>query len=1067
MSYFANGKTYTDHPLMDEICHHCKRILKGIVIKNDVLAGNMETKDSVIYGEAYITLCEEGKIRFELFPFNYDIYYLYYNDAFKASNYSKDKYRVPIEEREGLTNFANEYFKANFVETNNYYRSLMGLPPYDGINEDGSNEYDIFIFREELPEGYNGYFDPALPLHEQSDELIDVLYADGIIDKLREKDFPGSNYTYMEHMASKSIDLYTARKAAKWDILYMPNVYYLIEDRFTELYKINRELYMYRSYQKFYAQTGEYYDQLMILMVLAQTFSDLVTDVPEWYIRRDIFDIRSCQYFLESYGVKFFKTIPLKFQIRIVKGINNLIKYKSSNQNFDDILSIFDVDADIFKYWLYKSYDEKTGEYNLEFISSKVDESYDSYIKNKIYRTPYDDITLQDKYWDGEDSHDYVKKQIHDQEFTIRGTKYMSIEYHISLSEFLYQMEYMLGTILDSRIDMSDILVPIPTIDENIKFKMSNLFLFLVILSKSFYRATLDDKSTEVIYPEDMSEGTIPTIDEAHYDWKKKYLKEMYIKKNGRIHGFNTSLDKESLRSKLRRRHSHFTFGDEPENFRIMKDSEYEALADKVIAKSGINEFIVGGNFDSVEELMHYYNTNTECYKKLTDQMLRVNNQDDKFTLDYVFQELFTREYDTNYYILSNGEKADDLLDVLKDRDFILYETVYKIMSENSLDYRQDVIRNIMNDVIETLEYYFYGQGVDYLFAFTSTQSFEAIIQYIYLMIGFFKSYKVYFLDPYTTYVTDDKLENSAKAIDNIAEVRYDMWKWDKLQAYDIINGIRIEELIKDSGLNDTIVREVVDIYKHREDDPLSDEDYDGLNAELGEKKDSFLIDGGNAKDGGLTENGVFIYHQYINVNGGAAQKGMLNWKNIDGSSAYENPSADYYTINGGYAYDPYSERSDAMGSQMFTYVIDGGAAGGRLFSNATTKLYLIGTELFGEVMVSERNKHLTIAEDGLLFKDDFVSWTLFNNAVNGLSISLWEIINEGNSIHEAVVILSDEQKLKDRITMIRDNILEPMYYVAEQMKDDLFIKRNKEAVDRLVSTAETNTNPYTWLDLD
>ena len=82
-------------------------------------------------------------------------------------------------------------------------------------------------------------------------------------------------------------------------------------------------------------------------------------------------------------------------------------------------------------------------------------------------------------------------------------------------------------------------------------------------------------------------------------------------------------------------------------------------------------------------------------------------------------------------------------------------------------------------------------------------------------------------------------------------------------------------------------------------------------------------------------------------------------------------------------------------------------------------------------------------------------------------SISLWEIINEGNSIHEAVVILSDEQKLKDRITMIRDNILEPMYYVAEQMKDDLFIKRNKEAVDRLVSTAETNTNPYTWLDLD
>ena len=62
-------------------------------------------------------------------------------------------------------------------------------------------------------------------------------------------------------------------------------------------------------------------------------------------------------------------------------------------------------------------------------------------------------------------------------------------------------------------------------------------------------------------------------------------------------------------------------------------------------------------------------------------------------------------------------------------------------MSENSLDYRQDVIRNIMNDVIETLEYYFYGQGVDYLFAFTSTQSFEAIIQYIYLIMFYLNTF--------------------------------------------------------------------------------------------------------------------------------------------------------------------------------------------------------------------------------------------------------------------------------------------------------------------------------------
>ena len=80
---------------------------------------------------------------------------------------------------------------------------------------------------------------------------------------------------------------------------------------------------------------------IMILLILAQTFNDMIVDTPEWYIRRDIFDIRSVQYFLESYGVKFFKEIPLKYQIRIVKNLNKLIKYKSSNKNFADILEIF------------------------------------------------------------------------------------------------------------------------------------------------------------------------------------------------------------------------------------------------------------------------------------------------------------------------------------------------------------------------------------------------------------------------------------------------------------------------------------------------------------------------------------------------------------------------------------------------------------------------------------------------------------------------------------------------------------------------------------------------------
>ena len=137
----------------------------------------------------------------------------------------------------------------------------------------------------------------------------------------------------------------------------MPNVYYLVEDKFTEFYKKNRELYHTAYYQEVYADTGEFYDQIMIVMLIAETFANMVTDTPEWYIKRDIFDIRSVKYFLESYGVQFFKEIPLKYQIRIVKNINKLIKFKSSNRNLEDIVDMITTsdNVKIIKYWLFKS----------------------------------------------------------------------------------------------------------------------------------------------------------------------------------------------------------------------------------------------------------------------------------------------------------------------------------------------------------------------------------------------------------------------------------------------------------------------------------------------------------------------------------------------------------------------------------------------------------------------------------------------------------------------------------------------------------------------------------------
>lgn len=1091
MAYSVNGKIYTDHPLMDEICFYCKSILKGIVIKNDVLANKKETLNSIDLAEAYYIYSNNKYISFQLFPFNYEILHEFgYGDA-SINIYLKDRQKIPEQDKERLTSFANSWFMENFFdkngfpvgEQNDYYRMLLGLPPFDT-----GTEYFVEINDSDVPASYKTDLVRHIPgdpsslyyIHEQNKRILSVLYSSGYIDGLREK-YKGSNYSYLNFMGDKSIDLLTARKAAKWDILYIPNVYYSIEDRFTELYRINREIYI-KSYQEYFAESGEYYDQLMIISVLAQTFADLVTEVPEWYIRRDIFDIRSCKFFLESYGVDFFKEIPLKYQIKIIKNLNKLIKYKSSNKNTEDILNIFTSDDTyIFKYWLYKKrkidkdgnyieskYNNK--KYDLEFISSKIGESYDDYIKDSKYITPYDDITLSDKFWDGEDKHENIKNAILSQDFTIQGTKYMSIEYHIPLEKYLYEMEYFLGLILDSNVFTDDITLPVPSIDDTAKFKISDLFLFLIVLTNSFDRVSINDSTTKVRRPVQYT-GKEPVINEEYYNWKKKYLPEIYVPKKGRIYGFNGGdfFNTDYIIKLLERRHSHFKFGINEEN-NVQTDSEYRSVADEYIKELGIFDYMNPADYrnsngtrtlESINDLYNIYENNTKIYNKITNAINNAENQDDKKTLEYVFQELFTKEFDEKFYLLSDDSGyADDLVDVLKDRDFILYQTYMSIISESDVDTRKDLIRVIMNDTITALKYIIQGYNFKYIFNFTSTESFSSIIKYIYLMINFFKSYKVYFLDPYITFESTSKLENKADVIDNIEEWKYTLYRSDKSFSVDNITGIEKDLYKKDSAYSDG-EKEVSDVYAYYDPDPLSDLDLNGLNAERGELEETKDIDGGIADDKMNTP--------YVMYNGGASYLGTIDFSDMNGGDASE-LYKEYFEIDGGEAYDKDAFKTDAMGSQKFNYIIDGGSAGKKEFISNTIHLKLKGTELFGSVILSPRNAYLKVLDDGLyLDSEHFVDKLVFDNMV-GSVIELVDIIRtEGVSAAENIEVLLDQNKRLLRINKVTDNILYNFEYILEQTTDNLFVNNIKEAINNMCNEVESeysDFSPYTWTDL-
>ena len=1143
MAYYVQDKAFTDHPLLDEICFNCKRILKGIVIKNDVLALEKETEKSIENAEVYNIYQRYGYISFELFPFSEELLLAFGYDKLHAKQYLSNKNGIPEGDRERLTAFANQWFLDNyfeedgrFKEENDYYRMLTGLPPFET-----GEEYYIYLSPSDIPSTYTRPVDFSIPLHKQDANLINVLYSDGVINTLR-KQYLGSNFSYMMYLGDRAIDWNKAREASKWDILYMPTVNNLVADKFVEFYRINRDMYVNRSYQEFYADTGEYYDQMMIVIVLAQTFNDLVVDTPQWYIRRDIFDLRSCQYFLESNGVEFFKVIPLKYQIRIVKNLNRLISYKSSNRNDMDILDVFDIDnTKIFKYWLYKkkidavesevddmdiyntdeprtlpgdldydfgcldegksetsmvaeeadwdfnilshySYEETVGvdfpeeervhivdvedkaynSYELQFIASEINESYDDYIKESRYITPYDDITYQDKFWDGDMDHDVVKQQIMEKEFTIVGTKYMSIEYEVDLSKFQYQMAYMMGLIVNSNLDTSDIKLGVPSIDEFAHFTLSDLFLFLVALTNNY---SIDDgrKGTEIRLF-DLWHGAAPEIDEKLYDWKKKYFPEFFVRKEGRVFSFNSKLDKDEFIKTMSRRHSHYRFGLPDEEFGVtLNDEEYILRAAEWIEELGINDFIVpNSSITSIDELVGLYRSNTKCYNILQEARKEAVDHDEQKYLDYAFQEMYTRDFDIEYYTNPDtGASYTNLVDIIKDHNYILYRAYYKIMQETNIESRQDTIRSVMNDIITTLEYYLNGEGLDFLFSFTSNESFSSIIYYIYLMINFFKSYKVYFLDPYITFSSSDSLENTAKAIDRVSEWKYTYNKWDRAFVADNICGIYPQLLVKDKTSMDNVYEEL-DIYTHYEHDLFMDYDIDGTDAELDESAEN--VDGGTADE---SKN-----NPYVMLNGGRSYQKAVDLSIIDGGEANVY-NREYYDIDGGEALHKDDTKTDRFGSQKFNYMIDGGCADGRRFINNTMDLRLVGTELLGDVIISPRTKYIQVKDDGLYVDpNSFATITQFNNMVYTVSHIINLIFTTGNDVAEDLEVMTDMELFEKRVRDIVNAITYNMEYVNDNVTNtDAFYDSLIRFVDKtngaLIDEYRDIINPYAWEELE
>jgi len=335
---------YTDNPYIDLIVNCVKILGMNAVVKNENQALHYEDVRSAKMAADYI--------------------------SFKEGTWNAKK--------------KGDYWEEKYFEWNSYYRMLNGLPPMYTLNDErayidatgyGDEIYEDIGNAWVIPELYRQYFidmgQYELPqemaktldlagryLHELSLEELSMIESCGIMKQIISEYGEDAHYQYIYHLGDKRIDYYTARKAVNFSLIWIPklNTFDIIENKFKRVYDRNRRYTMATIYSEAYRFMSYHYDAFIQILIIIQTMVDMISEVQEYIINKDVFDSRTIRYLFESYGIAYYKEIPVKYQIRIIKNVNTLLKYKSSHRNIVDILELFDDDSiTIYTYYLMKT----------------------------------------------------------------------------------------------------------------------------------------------------------------------------------------------------------------------------------------------------------------------------------------------------------------------------------------------------------------------------------------------------------------------------------------------------------------------------------------------------------------------------------------------------------------------------------------------------------------------------------------------------------------------------------------------------------------------------------------
>lgn len=344
MSYNYNyDMKYTDNPYIDLLVHNTKIMAINSVVKNEAEALRHETLESRTESNKMISYRQGYPVDEFYDDSSYNEFNNYYRRLAGLPPYPTRAELNAYQEEHGYSVDLTPVYRSKYIIMTPYAdmidKEILDLYPTEIKNSDGEVEY------------LHKY------LHQLTNNLtnVNILESYGIIDQIKQ-DYQGDDFKYIYYLGDKAIDPYTARTSDNFTLLYVPTIPFdEIYNKYKRVFERNRRYTLSVIYSEAYAYGSIHYDNFIMILIIIQTMVDLISEVQEYIINKDVFDSRTIKYLFESYGIDYYKEIPVRYQLAMIKNINKLIKYKSTNQNIVDICSLFGFpDIEVFSYYLLK-----------------------------------------------------------------------------------------------------------------------------------------------------------------------------------------------------------------------------------------------------------------------------------------------------------------------------------------------------------------------------------------------------------------------------------------------------------------------------------------------------------------------------------------------------------------------------------------------------------------------------------------------------------------------------------------------------------------------------------------